>query len=122
MSRVGNSVFKVNHEEPNDFRLDYILLPYGEYYTKTAALLNASPGDTLRFFNGRDAVIQAVNLVENDSLCNVLCRMRYGIPWGAALAVWRRYAVMEGHGKDVLVDGKCIMVTFQWPKEEKQNG
>lgn len=116
MRQGGNRLFKINHEEPNDFRMDFVLLPYGEYYKKTSVLLDAKPGDTLRFFNGRDVEIQAVSIVDGSSLCNILCRMRYGVPWGTALSVWRGYAVMEGNGKDILVDDKCIIVAFKWPE------
>lgn len=116
MPRGANRVFRVNHEEPNGFKMDYILLPYGAYYKKTASLLEAKPGDMLRFYNGRDVEIQAVGLVEDGVICNILSRMRYGIPWGMALSIWRRYAIMEGNGKDILVDGKCIMVAFKWPE------
>ena len=119
MLRDNKRLFKVNHEEPRDLKMDYILLPYGAYYKKTAALLEARDGDMLRFYNGRDVTIRSVTVIEDRNLCNVLCRMRYGVPWGMALSVWRRYAVMEGNGKDILVDGKCIMVAFEWPKEEK---
>lgn len=112
-------MFKVAHEEPNDFHLDFILLPYGEYYKKTAVLLDAKPGDTMRFFNGRDVEIEAVGIIDGSPACNILSRLRYGLPWGAVLSVWRRDAVIEGNGKDILVDGKCIIVSFRWPQKEK---
>lgn len=107
-------IFKPAHEEPNDFRMDYILLPYGQFYDKAVEMMKAKPGDILRFFNGRDAEIQAVNLVEGLSLCNILSRMRYGITWEAAMSRWTRYAVFEGNGKDVLAPNMCIMVTFKY--------
>jgi len=107
-------IFRVDHSEPGAFILDYILLPYGEYYKKTAALLNAKPGDTMRFFNGRDARIQAVQLIEDPELCTALCRMRYGIAWPAAFDRWLHYARLEGNGKDILVPSKCIMVVFEY--------
>ena len=107
-------IYRVDHEEPNDFRWDYIILPYGEYYRKTANLLQAKPGDVVRFFQGRDAEIRAVRLVEDPVLCNILCKMRYGIPWLAAFKRWRSYAILEGHGKDILVEGKCIIVAFNY--------
>ena len=112
-------IYKVDHEEPNDFRWDYIILPYGEYYQKTACLLEAKPGDVIRFFQGREAEIRAVCLVDNATLCNILCKMRYGIPWPAAFSRWRSYAVLEGHGKDILVESKCIIVAFNYICQEK---
>ena len=116
MSQESKSVriFKVNHAEPNDFRWDFILLPYGEYYAKTAELLKARPGDTLRFYEGRDVEIQAVRLIEDEVLCNILCRMRYGIVWEAAFSRWLRYARLEGHGKSIIVKDKCILVAFKY--------
>lgn len=109
-----NKIYKVYHEEPNEFRWDYILLPYGEFYEKTACILKALPGDTLRFHAGRDAEIKSVLMIDGEVACNSLCRMRYGIPWAAAFDRWSRYARIEGHGKDVLVKDKCIMVMFTY--------
>ena len=118
MSR--NKIFRVDHEEPNGFRWDYILLPYGQYYGKTASILNARPGDTLRFFEGRDAEIKGVSLIGDEELCSILSRMRYGIPWPVAFDRWRRYAIMEGHSGGVSVPHMCILVAFTYPCEEKQ--
>ena len=115
-----NKIYRVDHEEPNDFRWDYILLPYGQFYTKTAELLKAKPGETLRFFQGRDAIIQAVRLIEDETLCSILCRMRYGIPWPVAFERWRKYAMLEGHSGAVLLPHKCIIVAFKYPCQEGQ--
>lgn len=112
-------IFRVDHEEANDFRWDYILLPYGEFYVKTLELLKACPGDTLRFFQGRDAEIKAVRLIDDEVLCSILSRMRYGITWPAAFDRWRRYAILEGHGGDILMPNKCILVAFTYPCQDK---
>lgn len=109
---MKKKIYKPDHEAPNDFRWDYILLPYGAYY-KTAEFLTARPGDTMRFFNGPDVEIQATHLIDGMDLCNTLSRMRYGIPWVAAFSRWASYAVMEGNGKDVLSPDKCIMVAYK---------
>lgn len=110
-----NKIFRIDHEEPNIFRWDYILLPYGQYYTKTSEILNAKPGDMVRFFQGRDAEIKGVRLIEDEILCNVLCRMRYGISWTSAFSRWRKYAILEGHSGGVLLPNKCILVAFKYP-------
>lgn len=111
-------IFAIAHEEPNAFRFDYILLPYGEFYDKTAEILKARSGDVIRFYNGRDAEIHGVRLVEDPILCNMLCRMRYGIPWQSAFSRWLKYARFEGHGKDILLSDKCIMVMYRIPCQE----
>ena len=115
-----NKIYRVAHEEPNDFRWDYILLPYGQYYEKTAAILSARPGDTLRFFEGRDAEIKGVRLIEDEELCGILSRTRYGLPWPVVFDQWRRDAILEGHSGDVLLPHKCIFVAFTYKCEEKQ--
>lgn len=110
-------IFKPAHEEPGRFRLNYIMLPYGEFYQKTKVFLDAKRGDTLRFFNGPDVQIDSVHLIECDKVCDQLCRMRYGITWEKALRVWTRYAVLEGNSKDILSKRECILVFFYDAKD-----
>ena len=112
MSQAKTKIWKVNHSEPGRFWLDYILLPYGAFYEKTKRLLDAKPGDTLRFFNGPDRPIDKVMLIPCDSLCDYLCLMRYGIDWSKALERWTRYARLEGHAKGILSTEQCILVIF----------
>lgn len=109
---MAKRVFKPAHEEPGDFSLDYILLPYGEFYEKTKGILEASRGDILRFFNGPEYEIEFVRLIPQDETCDFLCRMRYGIPWVAALKRWASYASLEGNGKDILSRSECILVVY----------
>ena len=106
-------IFKPAHEEPGNFRLNYILLPYGEFYQKTKEFLEARSGDTLRFYNGPDVRIESVMLIACDKTCDFLCRMRYGITWDKAFAKWLSYARLEGHGKDILSRTKCILVVYE---------
>lgn len=114
--------YKIDHEEPNDFRWDYVLLPYGVFYKKTSVLLDAKPGDMIRFFQGRYAEIRSVRLIEDPVLCDILCKMRYGISWYVAFKKWQGYAVLEGNGRDILVSDKCIIVAFNYKlcKENSQ--
>ena len=113
-------LFRIDHEEPGAFCGNYVLLPYGYYYYHTKPLLDAKEGDVMRFFNGRDAIIRSVCLVEGAGVCDALCRFRYGVPWSAAFARWVRYAVMQGNARGVLDPGKCIMIMFEYQCEEKQ--
>ena len=106
-------MFKVAHELPGEFRLDYILMPYGEFYQKTKVLLNAKKGDTLRFFNGPDVSIEFVSKLRCGRMCDFLCMMRYGITWDKAYDVWLSYARMEGHGKDILSKDYCLLITYK---------
>ena len=113
-SRRGKKrIFKPQHEEPKEFYLDYILLPYGIFYDRTKVFLDAKKGDILRFFNGPERVIESVTLIKCDAICDILCRMRYGISWAAALARWKRYAIIEGNGKDIFSEEECIFVVFR---------
>ena len=109
-------IFKPNHEEPKYWWMGYILLPYGDYYSPTKEIATAKKGDILRFFNGSDVVIDHVALIDQDKLCDLLCRIRYGIPWRAALARWQSYAVLEGHGKNVISSEKCLWVVYDTGK------
>lgn len=105
-------IFKPTHELPGDFWLDYILLPYGEFYEKTKVFLSAERGDVLRFFNGPDVEIEKVMLIKCDAVCDFLSRMRYGVSWDKAFGVWLRYARMEGNGSDILSRDKCLLVVY----------
>ena len=105
-------IFKPSHEEPGKMWLNYILLPYGEFYEKTKCFLDAKPGDTMRFFNGPDVNIESVLLIACDKTCDFLCKMRYGVTWDVAFKRWVGYARMEGHGKDILSRNKCLLVVY----------
>lgn len=111
-------VFKPAHELPGKFWLDYILLPYGEYYDKYKQFLGASKGDTLRFFNGPEVEIEKVMLIDCDEVCDFLCKMRYGITWDKAYEIWLRYARMEGHGKDIIDTKRCLLVVYNEGNKE----
>lgn len=113
MSAVRKKIFKPAHDEPGRMWLNYILLPYGEYYEKTKAFLDAREGDILRFFNGSDFSIKSVMLIECDKVCDFLCKMRYGISWSKALDRWLGYARLEGNGKNILSKRYCILVVYE---------
>lgn len=110
-------IFSPNHADPGEFWLDYILLPYGEFYEKTKVFLNAKKGDTIHFYNGGNFVIDSVTKIVGWRSCDVLCRIRYGFSWEAAFQRWLRYARMEGHGKDILSREECLLIIF-----ERKNG
>ena len=113
MSAKQTVVFKPDHEEPRDFYLGYILLPFGMYYEKTYKFLKAKQGDILRFYNGPEYPINRVLLISEPVMCETLCRMRYGISWEAAYNKWLSYARLEGHGKDIIVKNMCIAVFYE---------
>lgn len=111
-------IFKPDHEEPGKMWLNYILLPYGEFYEKTKVFLEAKRGDVLRFFNGPEVPIDSVFLIDCDKTCDFLCKMRYGIGWAAAFKKWLSYARLEGHGKDILSRTKCLLVVYDTENKE----
>lgn len=105
-------IFKPLHEEPGAFHLDYILLPYGQYYAKTKDYLDAKKGDILRFYNGPEYEIDSVSLIKQDRVCDILCRMRYGIAWKVAFAKWQSNAILEGYGRQALSTQECLLVIY----------
>lgn len=79
---------------------------------KTRDILSAKKGDILRFFNGGEYPIDSVHLIAQDRVCDVLCRMRYGMSIIAVLRKWRDNARIEGNGPSVISDKQCIMVVL----------
>lgn len=104
--------YKPKHEVPGAYWLDYILLPYGEFYAPTREIAEARRGDILRFFNGPEYPIERVIMIPQDLTCDLLCRMRYGIPWSVAFKKWQSYAVLEGNDRGVLSKDFCLWVIF----------
>ena len=105
-------IFKPAHAEPGEFWLDYILLPYGDFYAPTREIAKAGKGDILRFHNGRSFVIERVLKIPQDETCDMLCRLRYGVPWKVAYQRWQSNAVLEGHDKSVLSSEFCLWVLY----------
>lgn len=110
--RKQKKIFRPSHGEPGGFWLNYILLPYGEYYKKTKDFLSAKKGDILRIYKGGDYLIDNVFLLEDIRIIDILSRMRYGVSYKAVLEKWIRYARMEGNGRDIFSTDKCILVLF----------
>lgn len=107
-----SKILKPAHAEPSDFWLDYILLPYGQYYKPTLGFKDAKKGDILRFHNGKDYYIERVFLIQQDHMCDILSRMRYGIPWKEAFRRWQSNAVLEGNDRNVLSQDLCFWVVY----------
>ena len=112
MSRKGR-IYRTSHSDPGDLSLGFIILPYGEFYKKTAVFLEARRGDIIRFYNGPEFEIERVVIVDGDEMCDSLCMIRYGVPWGVVLSRWLSYALMEGNSKDILYRSKCLMVIYK---------
>lgn len=105
-------IYKPVHDKPRGPWLDYILLPYGLYYEKTLVFLDAKSGDRMQFSDGPEVAIDSVTIVEDERMCDILCRMRYGVRFKVAFAQWMKYARIEGHGRDIISPTKCIMVVY----------
>lgn len=114
---LREKTFSPDHSDPGAFWKDFILLPYGEFYEKTKSFLEAKKGDSLRFFNGDIVKVYCVTIIDDERLCDILCRIRYGAPWEMVLSKWTRYARMEGYGKDVFSKSKIIMIVFDRKNE-----
>lgn len=105
-------ILRPAHSEPNGFWLGYILLPYGDYYAPSQDIVKAQKGDTLRFYNGNDYTIERVIKIPQDDMCDMLCRLRYGIPWKIAFKKWESNAVLEGNSRSVLSKDYCLWVIY----------
>lgn len=111
-------IFRVSHQTPGDFRLDYILLPFG--YSYNADIAKAKQGDTVRFVDGKDVKIVAVRKVRINTIgADILCRMRYDISIKGALMRWQSNAKIEGHGAKAVSTEECLWVIYE--KDEKEN-
>lgn len=117
MARKSKTL-KPNHSLPGDLWLDYILLPYGEFYRATLPFASAKKGDIMRFFNGPEVVVEKVIKIRQDEFCDMLCRIRYGIPWANAFKRWQSYAVLEGNDRNVLSNEYCLWVIYDRDKSE----
>lgn len=111
---------KVQHLEPSRPWLGYILLPYGEFYKPTKEIAKAKPGDTIRFFQGSEHIIERVMKIPQDDMCDMLCRIIYGIPWKVAFKKWQSYAVLEGNDKGVISPDYCLWVIYGDIQPERQ--
>lgn len=108
-------IFRVQHSEPGDFQLDYILLPCG--YSYNTEIARAKKGDKIRWLAGEDWTIFCVRRIK--LLCpdtDILCRMRYGITIQGALMRWQAAAQIAGHGKNAISTDECLWVILT--KEE----
>lgn len=102
-------IYRVQHSEPGDFQLDYILLPYG--YAYNADIARAKKGDKIRWLAGEDWTIYCVRKIK--LLCpdtDILCRMRYGITIQGALMRWQSAAQIAGNGRKAISTDECLWV------------
>lgn len=118
MSRK-RTIFKPMHSEPGPLSLGYILLPYGMFYEKTRVFLDSKAGDILRFYNGPECEIVRAEVVSGDRVCDILCRIRYGVSWKVAFKRWLSYAVLEGNSRDILSPSECILVAYKYIVEDE---
>jgi len=103
--------FKVNHAEPGDFRMGYILLPFG--YSYNSEWSGAKKGDVIKLWGGGEYPIYAVRKIKMSSPeADILSRIRYGITIKGILQRWRSNAKMEGHGSRVVSDEECLWVIY----------
>lgn len=114
-----SKIYSVQHLGPQKPWLGYILLPFGEFYEPTKGIAKAKPGDIIRFFQGPEHKIERVMKIPQNDICDMLCRIAYGIPWQMALKKWQSYAVMEGNDRNVISPDYCLWVIYG---EEQSQG
>lgn len=115
---MAKKILKPLHDRPGDFHFDYILLPTG--YKYNTEFEKASMGDRLRFHSGEEVcVLHAVKIPIESPICDVLCKLRYGISIRRALQIWQRNAVALGNAKGVVDTDECLMITFTNGKREE---
>lgn len=107
-----SKIYEVQHLEPRGTWLNFIILPYGEYYKQTREIAKAKKGDILRFFQGKDYTIERVMKIRQDDFCDMLSRIAYGIPWKLALKKWQSYAVLTGSDRGVINSDYCLWVIY----------
>lgn len=88
------------------------MLPYGEFYAPAQNAIKAVKGDILRFYDGNDYAIERVIKIPQDDICDMLCRVRYGIPWKIAFKKWQTNAVLEGNDRNVLSNDYCLWIIY----------
>ena len=108
-----SKILRPAHAEPRGFWLEYILFPYGDFYEPSQSMLKAAKGDILRFHDGSEHVIERVIKIRQDEICDMLCRIRYGIPWNIAFRKWQSNVVLEGHDRNVLNKDYCLWVIYE---------
>lgn len=102
---------RVRHEEPKDWFLDFILLPFG--YSYNTEIADAKKGDILSFFDGGDYPVVTVRRLKlSNPMTDVMSRMRYGITVKKALQIWKRNAMLEGCGASAVSEEECLFVVF----------
>ena len=111
-----SKTFSVQHQEPRGSWLGYILLPYGDFYKPTKEIARAKQGDVIRFYHGGEYRIERVMKIPQDDVCDMLCRVMYGIPWSLALKKWQSYAVIDGNDKDVISSDYCLWVIYDYER------
>lgn len=109
---MPKKIYRPMHTEPGPFRLNFILLPYGEMYKPAQDLLSAKRNSVLRIYDGGDYLIDSVYHITNWQMCDMLSRMRYGVPWESVYQTWNVNVRAEGYGKDALKRNECIMVVY----------
>lgn len=99
--------------------MGFILFPYGEFYPPAKRLGAAKKGDILRFYNGGEYPIERVLQIRQDEFCDMLCRIRYGIPWRAAFRRWESNVVLEGHDRGVLSKEFCLWIIYDTASNQR---
>ena len=108
---------KINHLEPGQFRLDYILLPVG--YSYNIEIASAKKGDIISLFDGGDYRVYAVKRLKiGNSAADILSRMRYGVTIKGVLSRWQRNARLEGHGTNAISTDECLWVIYDTDTEQ----
>lgn len=117
LSVKEKKTYRLKHEDPGEFHLGYILLPWGYMYNSD--IEGGKKGQRIRFFGGEEYVIYCVKKISLKTKgADLLCRMRYGIPIRAALQRWKGNARLEGHGSMAVSDEECLWVIYEKEDEE----
>ncbi len=102
---------RIFHDFPkNDKGL--IMLPIGLYYNR--AIQNCKKGDRIVFLCGTERKVVCKSLVNlKSSVSDFLCRYIYGVKLSIVFKKWLTNAVLEGHGRKVVSENRCLVVWYE---------
>jgi hypothetical protein len=108
---VDYNMYQPHHAKPGPMYMDYILIPIGYAYNRP--IQKAKDGDRIAFIGGERAAIDTTVVIKAQSkICDMLCRMRYGVGIERVIEVWKNNASLEGYGRDAVSEDECMLITF----------
>ena len=105
--------YNIIHDYPEKGRdRGLILLPVGEYYNRKIQV--AKEGDYITFLNGaKRQIIKICYIGLKQGAMDFLCHYIYGEPLSLVLNEWLLNATIEGHGRAVVSQERCLIIWYK---------